>query len=164
MIQAAWVSLCLLPVAALNAIPVTAFTSLPPAANALSIAGLGIYTFGLAFEVIADQQKTQWMKDKKEKKHSEEFLTRGLWGKSRHPNYFGEITLWSGMATTAAAVLASQAGQKAIGWSGTPTARLAAVALAAASPMASALILIKVGDFVVYLVFWPNLVSSLVYH
>jgi steroid 5-alpha reductase family enzyme len=144
MAQAAWVSLCLLPVAALNAVPLSAFSFLSPVATSISVAGLGIYAFGLAFEVMADQQKTQWMKEKKEKKHSEEFLTRGLWGKSRHPNYFGEITLWAGIATTTAGVLASSAGQTAIGWSGTPASRLAAVALVAASPLASALILIKV--------------------
>src|ERR1700753_1775437 len=79
MAQAAWVSLCLLPVAALNAVPLTAFSSMSTAASALSVAGLGIYVFGLTFEVIADQQKKQWAKEKKEKKHSEEFLTRGLW-------------------------------------------------------------------------------------
>ena len=37
------------------------------------------------------------MKAKKEKKHNEEFLTSGLWGKSRHPNYFGEIIIQFGM-------------------------------------------------------------------
>src|ERR1700753_1826941 len=165
MAQAAWVSLCLLPVSALNALPLLTFTALSPVASSLSVAGLGIYAFGLAFEVVADQQKTQWMKEKQEKKHSEEFLTHGLWSKSRHPNYFGETPLWAAIAPTAAAVLASSAGQAAIGWSGTPPARLAAIALAAASPLASALILIKVclselsvgmlSDFVRVLAFRP---------
>jgi steroid 5-alpha reductase family enzyme len=144
MAQAAWVSLCLLPVTALNAVSLSAFPLLSPTATSLSVVGLSIYAFGLAFEVTADQQKNQWMKEKKEKKHSEEFLTRGLWGKSRHPNYFGEITLWAGIATTAAAVLTSSVGQAAIAWSSTPASRLAAIALVAVSPLASALILIKV--------------------
>jgi steroid 5-alpha reductase family enzyme len=144
MAQAAWVSLCLLPVSALNAVSTSAFAALSPGGSLLSLAGLGIYAFGLAFEVVADRQKTQWAKEKSEKKHSEEFLTRGLWSKSRHPNYFGEITLWAGIATTAAGVLASAAGQGAIGWSGSLAARLAVVGLVGLSPLASGLILIKV--------------------
>jgi steroid 5-alpha reductase family enzyme len=143
MAQAAWVSFCTLPVSALNVLPSGAFAAMSPVATTLSAAGLGIFAFGLLFEVIADRQKTQWSQEKKEKKHDEDFLTRGLWGKSRHPNYFGEITLWAGLATTSAAVLSSTAGLGAIGWSSTLLSRAVIIAICAASPAASALILIK---------------------
>jgi steroid 5-alpha reductase family enzyme len=143
MAQAAWVSFCTLPVSALNAIPPSAFAAMSPLASSLSVAGLGIFAFGLIFEVVADRQKTQWSQEKKEKKHDEDFLTRGLWGKSRHPNYFGEITLWAGLATTSAAVLASTAGLGAVGLSGSLLSRAVVAGLCAASPGASALILIK---------------------
>ena len=33
------------------------------------------------------------------------FITSGLWSWSRHPNYFGEIVLWSGVAVMAASAL-----------------------------------------------------------
>jgi len=44
---------------------------------------------GFITEVVADHQKTQWRKEKNEKRHNEEWIARGLWRKSRHPNYFG---------------------------------------------------------------------------
>jgi steroid 5-alpha reductase family enzyme len=141
--QATWVSLVLLPVTALNALPPKTFASVPTL-SPLSVLGVGLWLFGFLFEVTADRQKSQWVAEKKAKKHSEEFLTRGLWSKSRHPNYFGEITLWTGIAVTAASILASHIGQNAIGWSGSVGARAAAVAIAGASPAFTAFLLTKV--------------------
>lgn len=141
--QATWVSLVLLPVTALNALPPKTFASVPTL-SPLSVLGVGLWLFGFLFEVTADRQKTQWLAEKKAKKHSEEFLTRGLWSKSRHPNYFGEITLWTGIAVTAASILASGVGQKALGWSGSVGARAAAVAIAGVSPAFTAFLLTKV--------------------
>ena len=143
MAQATWVSLVLLPVTALNSLPPATFNFVSRYAPT-SIIGLALFVFGFGFEITADRQKSAWLKEKKEKKHSEEFLTRGLWGKSRHPNYFGEITLWTGQAITAAGLLASPAAQIALGWSGSPATRLGAVALAAASPAFTAFLLTKV--------------------
>lgn len=141
--QATWVSLVLLPMTALNALPPTTFASIPWLTPGSAL-GISLWLFGFFFEVTADRQKSQWVAEKKAKKHSEEFLTRGLWSKSRHPNYFGEITLWTGVAVTAASLLASKAGQNALGWSGSPTARLGVVALAAASPAFTTFLLTKV--------------------
>lgn len=84
--QATWVSLCMLPVLAINSIPATTLAALP-LVTIVDIVGLLLYVGGITFEATADKQKSQWMKEKKEKKHSEDFLTRGLWSKSRHPNY-----------------------------------------------------------------------------
>jgi steroid 5-alpha reductase family enzyme len=141
--QATWVSLCLLPVTAVNAMPPATFANIP-AVTLTSALGVAMWLFGFSFEVLADRQKSQWVADKKAKKHSEQFLTSGLWGQSRHPNYFGEITLWTGLAVAAAGVLASNAGQKAMGWSGSPAARLGACVIAGASPAFTAFLLTKV--------------------
>jgi steroid 5-alpha reductase family enzyme len=135
--------LCLLPVISLNALPTTVFAALPKL-TATDLLGAALFLGGFGFEVLADAQKNKWMKEKREKKHSEDFLTRGLWSKSRHPNYFGEITLWTGIATLAGGILASTAGQRALGWSGSVPARLGALTIAAVSPVFSALLLTKV--------------------
>ena len=48
---------------------------------------------GFSIEFIADMQKRKFKKE-----HAEGFITSGLWSYSRHPNYLGEILLWSGIA------------------------------------------------------------------
>ena len=53
------------------------------------------FIIGLSIEIIADSQKTKFRKDPKNK---DKFINEGLWAKSRHPNYVGEITLWAGVA------------------------------------------------------------------
>ncbi|KAG7135718.1 hypothetical protein HYQ45_006530 [Verticillium longisporum] len=105
--QATWVSLCLLPVITLNAVPAAAFASIP-AVQATDVLGLLVYAGGFAYEIIADRQKSKWAAEKKAKVHDEEFLTRGLWSRSQFPNYFGEISLWTGIATAAFGVLAAR--------------------------------------------------------
>jgi steroid 5-alpha reductase family enzyme len=143
MAQATWVSLCLLPVMAVNSLPPSAFktfTTITP----MSLLGLSVWVFGLAYEMAADRQKTEWLRQRKEKKHSEEFLTKGMWSKSRYPNYFGEITLWSGVGIAAGGILSSQAAQMALGWTGWPAGRLLAWVIAATSPAFSYLVLVKV--------------------
>ncbi|KAF6237846.1 hypothetical protein HO173_004047 [Letharia columbiana] len=116
--QATWVSLCLMPILAINSLPVSVFASLPAAVGITDVIGILLYVGGLSFEVVADRQKNGWVQEKKEKKHEEDFLTRGLWSKSRHPNYFGEATLWTGIATVAGGVLMSGPGQVGMGLAG----------------------------------------------
>ena len=55
---------------------------------------------GFTFEVIADRQKSRF-----KQAHPDRFIDTGLWAWSRHPNYFGEILLWFGIATIAATTL-----------------------------------------------------------
>ena len=62
------------------------------------ILGILLWTIGFSIEVIADRQKTRFRKDPE---NSENFITTGLWNYSRHPNYFGEIILWLGIAVIA---------------------------------------------------------------
>lgn len=141
--QATWVSLCLLPVLAVNAIPAATLAALP-AVTLTDVLGLLLYVGGITFEATADRQKSRWMEEKKAKKHSEEFLTHGLWSKSRHPNYFGESTLWTGIATTAAGVMLSGVGQAGMGLSGGLLAKAGALAMAGVSPAFVTFLLFKV--------------------
>lgn len=60
--------------------------------------GLGVWLIGFAIEVIADGQKSSFRKDPA---HKDRFITTGLWSWSQHPNYFGEIVLWIGVAIMA---------------------------------------------------------------
>lgn len=62
------------------------------------VAGLLCWIIGFAIEVIADRQKSQFRATPGNK---EKFITTGLWSVSRHPNYFGEILLWIGIAIIA---------------------------------------------------------------
>ncbi|KAF2089359.1 DUF1295-domain-containing protein [Saccharata proteae CBS 121410] len=144
MAQATWVSLCTLPVIALNSLPATAFSALPAAIALTDVIGLALYIFGITFEATADRQKSNWMEAKKEKKHDQDFITEGLWGKSRHPNYFGESTLWTGIATLAGGVLASKAGLSSLGLGLGLGGQLTALAMCAVSPAFVTFLLLKV--------------------
>ena len=64
--------------------------------------GAAVWILGFSIEVIADRQKTNFRKDPD---NAEKFITTGLWSRSRHPNYFGEIVLWLGIALIALPVL-----------------------------------------------------------
>jgi len=57
--------------------------------------GFGIWILGFVIEVLADNQKSVF-NSKLENKGK--WIDSGLWSLSRHPNYFGEILLWSGIA------------------------------------------------------------------
>ena len=70
--------------------------------DGLVILGFLIWVFGFAFEVIADAQKSRFNADPANKG---KFIQTGLWSRSRHPNYFGEIVLWIGIAIIVVPVL-----------------------------------------------------------
>ena len=88
-LQGLWVSLC--SMCALTAIS----SDSGIVANALFYLGLGLFIFGFGTEVIADRQKSAF---RSIPENRDKFITSGLWAKSRHPNFFGEIVLWSGIA------------------------------------------------------------------
>jgi len=67
-----------------------------------AIIGLVIWVVGFGIEVIADRQKTQFKEDISNKG---KFISQGLWAYSRHPNYFGEIMLWTGVFVISIPVL-----------------------------------------------------------
>ena len=143
--QAVWVSLCLMPVIAINSLPALTFSALPAAVGVTDVLGVLLWVGGFGFEVAADRQKNQWVSEKKAKKHEEDFLTRGLWGKSRHPNYFGESTLWTGIATLSAGVLLSGPGQLGLGLAGLGgLGKVVAAGMCAVSPGFVSFLLLKV--------------------
>ncbi|MFK7898211.1 MAG: DUF1295 domain-containing protein [Myxococcota bacterium] len=65
--------------------------------------GAVIWLIGFGIEVVADYQKSRFRADSN---NDGRFITSGLWSWSRHPNYFGEIVLWIGVAIAAIPALA----------------------------------------------------------
>jgi steroid 5-alpha reductase family enzyme len=68
----------------------------------LTWVGAALWLFGFVFEVTADTQKYRFKQDPN---NHNKFIQSGLWAYSRHPNYFGEILLWFGVAIAAFPVL-----------------------------------------------------------
>ena len=64
----------------------------------LAMIGMALWLSGFTIESISDYQKRVF---RKENNPSEAFIHTGLWARSRHPNYFGEIMLWTGIAVIA---------------------------------------------------------------
>ena len=95
-LQGLWVTFTL--AAALAAITTTMRKELDP----FAAIGFLVWVFGFAFEVTADLQKSRFRADPNNKGR---FIHTGLWAWSRHPNYFGEIMLWVGVAIIALPVL-----------------------------------------------------------
>jgi len=62
--------------------------------NSIFVFGLVLFILGFVVEVIADNQKSAFRSIPENK---DAFINEGLWARSRHPNYFGEITLWTGI-------------------------------------------------------------------
>jgi steroid 5-alpha reductase family enzyme len=97
-IQGLWVTFSL--AAALAAIT----TELRLGLGVFAWIGFLVWALGFGFEVIADRQKSQF---KENPENEGKFINTGLWSWSRHPNYFGEIVLWIGVALVALPILRS---------------------------------------------------------
>lgn len=65
-------------------------------------AGAAVWTAAFAIEVVADWQKAAFRADPSNRGC---FISTGLWSWSQHPNYFGEIMMWSGMTIMALPLL-----------------------------------------------------------
>ena len=70
--------------------------------DAFAVIGALVWVIGFVIEVTADAQKSRFNADPANKG---KFIRTGLWSRSRHPNYFGEIVLWIGIAIIAIPVL-----------------------------------------------------------
>ena len=88
-LQGLWVSLC--SMCALTAIS----SESGVVVNAFYYLGIGLFIYGFYTEVKADNEKSKF---RSVPENREKFITTGLWAKSRHPNYFGEIVLWTAIA------------------------------------------------------------------
>jgi len=95
-IQGLWVTFTL--IAAL----VTITTTNRKALDLFALIGFLVWVFGFTLEVVADYQKSRFNANPNNKG---KFIQSGLWSRSRHPNYFGEIVLWLGVMIIALPVL-----------------------------------------------------------
>jgi steroid 5-alpha reductase family enzyme len=73
-------------------------SSRPVPLGGFAAAGALVWVAGFALEVLADQQKRRFRLDPS---NEGRFIQSGVWTWSRHPNYFGEIVLWTGIAIIA---------------------------------------------------------------
>ena len=89
-IQGLWVFLTMIVVIVINTQADSA-----PALGIWDGIGLSIWILGFSIEVIADNQKTVF---NSEPNNEGKWIDCGLWSYSRHPNYLGEILLWTGIA------------------------------------------------------------------
>lgn len=60
----------------------------------LLIIGLLVWAVGVFFEAVGDQQLAQF---KKNPDHQGKIMDQGLWRYTRHPNYFGDACVWTGI-------------------------------------------------------------------
>ncbi len=68
----------------------------------IALLGFLVWLLGIVIEGIADWQKSKFRENPE---NAGNFIQSGLWAWSRHPNYFGEIVLWIGVAIVALPVL-----------------------------------------------------------
>lgn len=72
-----------------------------PALTGLDYLGLAVWCLGFFFETVGDYQLLRFKQDGK---NQGKIIMHGLWRYTRHPNYFGEATLWWGLFLMAVSV------------------------------------------------------------
>lgn len=70
----------------------------PPIMGVVGIAGVLVFAAGFLFEAVGDAQLAAFKRDPANKG---KLMTRGLWALTRHPNYFGDACVWTGLALIA---------------------------------------------------------------
>jgi len=98
-LQGAWVAITVSAVL-VALLPAQGAPAEPRGVFSTTVFALGyiVAIAGLALEIAADQQK---MRFRKNPENRGRFIHTGLWSRSRHPNYFGEILFWLGLAVAA---------------------------------------------------------------
>lgn len=77
----------------------TVATTSPTTSLLAIIVGSIVWLIGFFFEVVGDYQLDKFLT---QPQHKGKLMQRGLWRYTRHPNYFGEITMWWGLFIIAA--------------------------------------------------------------
>ena len=79
-------------------LPVQGSFSSPARIGPLDVVGAAVWLVGFSFEAVGDLQLTRFRTDPSS---GGKILDRGLWRYTRHPNYFGNATLWWGIGLIA---------------------------------------------------------------
>lgn len=87
LLQGALLFLIVMPVLLINKNPGTGF-------GLYDVFGIAVWVTGFYFEAVGDAQLARFIKDPDNKG---KLMQSGLWAYTRHPNYFGEVTLWWGI-------------------------------------------------------------------
>jgi len=76
-------------------LPLQLAVQLPPTEPIVPLLWIGVALAlgGIVIEGVADVQLTAFRRDPS---NSDKVMNRGIWGWSRHPNYFGDFTMWWG--------------------------------------------------------------------
>lgn len=90
-LQGMWVFMCAYPALIVLASPAKE-------EKTFLLLGTAIWLAGWLYEVVADRQKTNF---NKKPENAGKFIQTGLWKQSRHPNYVGELVLWTGITVIA---------------------------------------------------------------
>lgn len=96
-LQGLWVFLTMLA-----AIAVLTRHEAQPMISPAVVVGWCVFVIGFAIEIVADRQKSAFSR---RAENAGRFIESGLWAWSRHPNYAGEILLWTGMCVSAVEVM-----------------------------------------------------------
>ncbi|KAJ3245311.1 hypothetical protein HDU78_009556 [Chytriomyces hyalinus] len=99
-IQTMWVGIVSLPAVVVLATPAARLMRFGPLAGL----GLGLWATGFTIEAVADKQKADWQ-NRLGAERKGKFIDEGLWTLARYPNYFGEMTLWTGSYVMAVSAL-----------------------------------------------------------
>ncbi len=76
-----------LPIISINS---STYPNLQP----IDLVGMFVWLIGYFFEVVGDKQLATFISKPQNKG---KLMTQGLWSITRHPNYFGEATMWWGI-------------------------------------------------------------------
>lgn len=87
MVQGLFLYLIALPTLLINSSNIQGFSF-------LDFIGIAIWIVGFYFESVGDSQLKKFISNPKNKGKT---MDQGLWKYSRHPNYFGEVTMWWGI-------------------------------------------------------------------
>jgi steroid 5-alpha reductase family enzyme len=87
LLQGALLVLVAVPIIVTNAVPSSPL-------NLLDMLGIAVWLTGFGFEALGDWQLLSFIRNPANKG---QLMTAGLWQYTRHPNYFGEVTLWWGI-------------------------------------------------------------------